>query len=531
MKKSLLLLMFLFSVSSLFAQWTPVNDGLGVASVTSMFAYVDTIMAGTDGNGIFKTIDNGAHWVDISGNIGNKNINQIHGAGASRVICAATDGGAFFTQDHAIYENNTSNLTTTDVNYYYTGGSTGDKDWMAGTNGGGLFVSGDRAGPWNAANTGVSGNGLIVNDLGGYSDDDIDYAVMATDGGVYFSTDNFVTWTAKNNGLSGDALLVKKLTGLGSFVLIATHGGLFYTLDFGDTYTALIPNERFNTVFIAQSSLSPTGFIVFAFGEKGYYSQDFMNYIPIDMTGITEANKSNSAAKERLGLPKAYTAGVGDVSSVALNSTFVFIGFENGGLFRKRLDHVVPVELASFNAFFNAGNVVLQWETKSETNNYGFEIQRFTSSASGWEKIGFVEGNGTTVEPQHYEFIDHLTDMPSDVSTIQYRLKQVDTDGSFEYSPIRTVSLNIPTTPQLLQNYPNPFNPLTTVRFELPQPSLVILNIYNVQGQKIKELVNKQLSAGRHEYGWNAQNLPGGTYFCVLQADKLQRFIKLILLK
>ena len=499
MKKYQLLFMLLFTAFSSFAQWMPVTSGLGTASVTSMFAYVDTIMVGTDGNGIFKTIDNGANWIDISGNIGNKNVNQIHGAGASRVICAATDGGAFFTQDHAIYENNTSNLTTTDVNYYYLGGSTSDKDWMAGTNGGGLFVSGERSGPWNDANTGVSGSGLIVNDLGGYSDDDIDYAVMATDGGVYFSTDNFVTWTAKNNGLSGDALLVKKLTGLGSFVLIATHGGLFYTLDFGNTYTPLIPNERFNSVLIAQSSLSHTGFIVFAFGEKGYYSVDFMHYVPIDMTGITGGAAINNAILEKQSSSKKSLAG--DVISVALNSTYLFIGMENGGLFRKRINEVVPVELASFNALFNAGNVDLQWETKSETNNYGFEIHRYVSSAAGWETIGFVEGNGTTAEPQHYEYIDHLTNVPSDASAIQYRLKQIDTDGSFEYSPIRIVSLNIPKTVQLLQNYPNPFNPSTRIRFELPKSSFVLLNIYNAKGQKIGELINNCPPAGTNTTG------------------------------
>lgn len=314
MKKLILLFTFTLINTPIFAQWEQVNNGIGSTSVTSMFSWVDTLMVGTAGGGIFKTEDNGESWIDISGNIGNLNVNDIRGGAGPKVIWAATEGGPFLTQDHANYSDNTSTgLTTTDINYYYFGGGSDETEWAIGTNGGGVFTSPEVTGPWTSTNTGVSGNGLIVNDMGGYDDDEISYAVMATDGGVYFSTDDLATWTEKNNGLTGDALLVKRLTGLGSVVIVASHGGLFMTLDSGDSWLPIIENERFNTITIV-----PSLFMLFVFGETGYFSADFQNYIPFDMTGITG----------------------GDVTSVALTSSYIFVGTETGGVFRLSVDYL-----------------------------------------------------------------------------------------------------------------------------------------------------------------------------------------------
>ncbi len=515
MKKTILFFL-LMCVSLSHAQWSLVSGELGDAPVTSMFAFVDTIMAGTDGAGLFKSTNNGASWTDISGTIGNKNINQIHGAAGPRVICAGTDGGAFFTQDHITYEDNTATFTPKDINFYWTGGSTGEKDWFIGTNGAGLFVSGERSGPWVAANNGISGDGLIINDLGDYSDNEVDYAVMATDGGVYFSTDNFVTWTQKNNGLTGEALKVKKLTGLGKFIIIATHSGLYYTLNFGDNYTALIPDEIFNTVFIIQSTLSSTGFLVFAFGEHGYFSQDFLNYSPMTMPTVPPFLEKTNTENN---MKTAIKGSIPQVISATTNSSNLFIGYQSGGLYRKPLDSVVPVELSSFHALAKSNHVVLQWETQTETNNHGFEIQRLISTQIGWEKIGYVKGHGTTTEQQRYEFVDYSIDKISGEAVVQYRLKQIDTDGTFQLSSVQTVSLNNPQKARLAQNYPNPFNPTTTIAYDLTAPGNIQLAIYDMLGRHIRTLVDSHQQAGHYETTWDgadSQNIPvpTGLYLC-----------------
>ncbi|MBC8183310.1 PKD domain-containing protein [candidate division KSB1 bacterium] len=337
MKKIQLLYLFLFSASSLFAQWTQINNGLSSHTPTSMYAMsgFDAVWLGNAGGGVFKTIDNGDNWANINGDLTNLNVNDIRAWGTGTSMFVATKGGPFFTMDETSYTNTTSpGLTNTDINYYWFGGDD-PADYAIGTNGGGIFVAPDRYGPWTAASNGLSGNGLIVNDMGGYTEDELDYAVAATDGGMYFSTDNMSTWTAENNGLSGDMLLVKKLAGLGKAVIIATHGGLFFTYEGGENWLTLVANEKFNTVLHIQISASLHRF--YAFGEKGFYSDDLMNYTPIDMTGVSG----------------------GEVTCVAVNSTYIFVGTQDG-VFRKKVSDLTPAGLsAAFSASPTSGRVPL----------------------------------------------------------------------------------------------------------------------------------------------------------------------------
>ncbi len=325
MKYVKLMMIILIQAAVLSAQWTPVSNGLPGAVPTSMFAFLDTLMLGTAGGGIFKTTDQGSNWMDISGNIGNKNINDIRGGGGSKVIWAATEGGVFYTNDQTHYSNNSSTgLTVLDANYYWFG-TEGDAEWAVGTAAGGLFTSADLAGPWNNASAGLSENGLIINDLSGYDSDEINFAVLATDGGVYFADSSLSPWTPKNNGLSGSAFQVKKLSVLGSYVLAATQGGLFYSADFGDQWTAFIIDEKFNTVSFVQTTLVPYGIAVLAFGTNGYISLDLLNFSPIDMSGVS-----------------------GEVTCFALTSTEIYIGVNDGSgsgqVYKRQLDQIVSLE-------------------------------------------------------------------------------------------------------------------------------------------------------------------------------------------
>ncbi|MBU2651080.1 MAG: hypothetical protein KKA81_09110 [Bacteroidetes bacterium] len=324
MKNHLLTLLFLLACFPLMSQWIQVNNGLGNFPPTSMYVFVDTVYVGTFGGGIYRTLDEGNLWTAINGDLANLNVNDIRPGPIPKNIFVATSTGPYFTQDLLNYQNCTSTgLTNTDIHYFWFGGDDAT-DWAVGTNGGGVFASPDYYGPWTAYNTGISGEGLKVNDIGGYSDNSIDYSVMATDGGMYYSMDNLVSWTEKNNGLSGDALLVQKLTGLGSMVIIATRDGLFMSYDGGDTWTEQIADEKLNTVFITQSALSSTGFYCFAFGENGFFSEDFINYSQVDLSGLSG----------------------GEITCAAVNSSHMFLGTtlsdrSGGGVFRKPLDLVV----------------------------------------------------------------------------------------------------------------------------------------------------------------------------------------------
>ncbi|MFZ1518316.1 MAG: T9SS type A sorting domain-containing protein [Ignavibacteriaceae bacterium] len=187
---------------------------------------------------------------------------------------------------------------------------------------------------------------------------------------------------------------------------------------------------------------------------------------------------------------------------------------------------VIPVELVSFLASVSGKKVNLTWQTATELNNSGFEIQRKTEN-SNWLKIGFVNGFGTSTEKNYYSFSDNLTSN----ETAYYRLKQIDFNGSFSYSKVIKVDFINPIEFTLSQNFPNPFNPSTTISFSLPKQSNVKLIVYNQIGQKVTELVNKTHSAGTYNYTWNASQHSSGIYFYELQTDDYRSIRKMTLIK
>ena len=185
-----------------------------------------------------------------------------------------------------------------------------------------------------------------------------------------------------------------------------------------------------------------------------------------------------------------------------------------------------PVELASFTANVNEGNVTLNWLTASETNNQGFDIER-KSSASKFEKIGFISGIGTSTESHSYTF----TDKNVETGNYSYRLKQLDYDGTFEYSKEINVDVTVPLEFALDQNYPNPFNPSTTISYSIPVKSRVTLKIFNALGKEIITLVNEEKSEGNYDVKFDASGIPSGIYFYKLNAGEFSSTKKMILLK
>jgi hypothetical protein len=173
---------------------------------------------------------------------------------------------------------------------------------------------------------------------------------------------------------------------------------------------------------------------------------------------------------------------------------------------------VVPVELTSFTGSYIGQTVELKWATASELNNYGFEIQR-SAEGSPFATVGFVEGNGTTTDQKSYSYIDKNITSRTNYS---YRLKQIDFDGGFEYSSVVNLGASLPLSLVLDQNYPNPFNPTTNITFALPEKSDVSLDVYNLVGQKVMNLVQGSLSEGTHKYSIDGSQLSSGIYLYAL---------------
>ncbi|MBI1937862.1 MAG: T9SS type A sorting domain-containing protein [Ignavibacteriales bacterium] len=185
----------------------------------------------------------------------------------------------------------------------------------------------------------------------------------------------------------------------------------------------------------------------------------------------------------------------------------------------------LPVELTSFTANVTGGCVELNWETVTEINNYGFSVERRVINEE-WNQIGFVHGYGNSNSPKHYSFVEE-TPLPG---KLQYRLKQIDFDGEYEYSETIDVIINGDAQFSLDQNYPNPFNPTTTIDYTIPNVEttgrvvFTTLKIYNILGQEISTLVNEYKYPGKYSADFNMaqisnlhHSLPSGIYFYTLQ--------------
>jgi len=215
------------------------------------------------------------------------------------------------------------------------------------------------------------------------------------------------------------------------------------------------------------------------------------------------------------------------VPNLSTNTTYYFVlrskdDFGNESAFSNVASATaVPVELVSFEATSEADRVTLRWTTATESNNFGFEIERRTLRGEGqaWGVIVFVRGQGTTTVPHRYVFTDG--NLPP--GNYSYRLKQIDADGAFTYSGERRVEVTPPARFALQQNYPNPFNPTTVIRFEIPERTWVSLRILNLLGQEISSLVNEVKDPGYYAVRWNGadrfgQPAPNGIYFYELRA-------------
>ncbi len=197
---------------------------------------------------------------------------------------------------------------------------------------------------------------------------------------------------------------------------------------------------------------------------------------------------------------------------------------------------LLPVELISFNASIDKSgknNVMLNWQTASEINNYGFEIERSAGEKEkSWTKIGFINGAGNSDRPMEYSFLDKAAFAGNNF----YRLKQIDINGNYEFSSEVILFVgdgkNNPDNFNLAQNYPNPFNPSTTLDFFIPEGiTHASLKIFNLIGQEVSVLLNGNVKPGLNSIKFEASGLNSGVYLYKLEAGNFSSVKKLTLLK
>lgn len=171
----------------------------------------------------------------------------------------------------------------------------------------------------------------------------------------------------------------------------------------------------------------------------------------------------------------------------------------------------LPVDLVAFEATATDDEVLLHWRTASETNNAGFEVEHRTDN--GFASVGFVRGNGTTLEAASYHFsVDGFAP-----GWHTFRLKQIDFDGTFAYSLEQQVFIDINGAYHFASPYPNPFNPQTQFTLMLAREQHVTVSVYNLVGARVQVLSDGILSAEHpHAFTLDGSALPSGIY--IIQA-------------
>ena len=488
-------------------QWTKIQTGLTGENVISLAIKSNgDIYAGTNTNGAYGSTDDGSSWFLTLGQL--NNVYQVFSlaSDASGYVYAGTYSVGLLrsTNDGVSWSNVTNGLPQNDVRVIAISptGTFFASDY------GSIYRSSDNGSTWTEVRHSIGGSS------GGFQTIAFGSSRVYISGsydGFYYSANDGINWTYVGSLPHAPLTLAVNSSG---YVFAGTSGwGVYRSTNLGIDWTQVntdLGNLNINTIAINSSDVIYVGTI-----GGVYVSTDNGSHWVNQNSGLTNTNIRSIAFD--------YS---GNVYAGA------FTGGDDGGLWKSIA--LLPVELTSFTASVIGSAVKLSWETATEVNNYGFEVERskkLDARSETWEKIGFVNGNGNSNSPKSYFYEDNNVK----AGKYSYRLKQIDTDGQFEYSKAIEVDLTLPAKFELSQNFPNPFNPTTKLSFVIGQSSLVTLKVYDVLGNEVATLVNEELSAGEYEVEFNTssiKHLPSsGVYFYQLKAREFIQTKKMVLLR
>ena len=368
---------------------------------------------------------------------------------------------------------------------------------FATTNGSGLFLSTDYGLNWTAKNTGLGISDMFVRTIIRNGS----YMLIGTEGsGVFRSDDNGESWSASSSGLPSGAVVVK-LAALNDNIFAACKGstiaGLYLYTDNGGTWTqctnGLPAGENdFRAVAVLDN-------IVFAGNDDvGFFkSVDYgATWIDIntDLTGNYLRCKGAMfpfgadlyvGTKDGVMVTSDYVnwtiLGINglpddDVRAIAVNDTYIFIGLDHDG----------------FHSSTDGGQ---NWTAHA---GCGAEPRSILCSGSGL--ITGCEDGKVFIDLSIVTGIEK----PLDINPDKYTL---------------------------LQNYPNPFNPSTNIKFNLEKAGHVTLEIYNVLGELVSSLINRQMNKGSYSVNWKADGMPTGIYFYKIMVNDFVEVRKMVYMK
>ena len=500
------ILLTLLLTQNIISQWIPQNPNTSQRLLSIFFLDENLGWAGGNEGCILKTTDGGNNWDYYS--IGTKyTVHAVHFVDSLKgwvalytftpnragYIMATSDGGINWSLQYSV-----EGFTLHNVYFYdqYFGWAVGSGGIFLRTVDGGTTWQEAYASPqWSWSLYFVSPN------IGWVGDGSSGYIRKTTDGGYSWQFKSVPSYSRMM-----DIDFINENVGWAA----GQYGHILKTTNGGETWnhlSSLVSLELNDIDFVDENN----GWVV---GLSGVI-------LHTTNGGITWAQQGSNTTNDLYSL-SCIDSEIGWVAG----DQGLILTTENGG---------IPVELISFSADYINSKIKLSWITATELNNSGFEIER-KAGKDNWQNISFVAGNGTTTEPTHYSFFDDVHNL--DGSKLFYRLKQIDFDGTFEYSNTIEVEIAIPDNISLYQNFPNPFNPSTTIKYSISNiistegtNLFAILKVYDVLGKEVATLVNGEKPAGNYEVEFSANKISCGVYYYQLRAGDFVETKKMILMK
>jgi hypothetical protein len=408
----------------------------------------------------------------------------------------------------------------------------------------------------------ISGSALLYSTYLGGSGDDIGLGIAVDSSGNAYvagntSSTNFPTQNPYQGGYGGGSYdaFVTKLNISGSALLYSTYlggnggdSGISIAVD--SSGNAYVAGDTFSTNFPTQSPYQGT------FG--GGYSDTFVTKLNISGSALEYStylggnsdDGGSSIAVDSSG--NAYV--VGHTASTNFPTQSPYQGTFGGGSYDAFIasffsDGSLPVELSLFTVTASEDGVTIRWRTETETNNLGFNIYRSDTKDGNYIKVNasLILGAGTDATPHDYSFIDENVVKGL---TYYYYIEDVDFTGKTNISHILEVTVAEiarvregakPPKFALFQNFPNPFNPDTWIPYDVASDAVVIIRIYNTNGQLVRQMDLGKQKAGSYvdkkkAAYWDGKDQSGnavasGVYFYTLKAGDFQATRRMVIVK
>jgi len=522
------------------------NSSLNLTTAMTVEAWIKT--TSTSEEYILEKTENAYYFgINLAGNAGKISMylvgvnsgwlysnNTTINDGSWHHVAAAYDGANEYLYVDGVLDNSLSVSGTI--------GTNGDPLYIGSRDGGSVFGGQmDEVRLWNVARSGAQIRSAMHCTLTGSESGIVGYWQFdeGTGSTAYDKTSNGNNGTLTNFNFNSSSGWVSSTAPLGPGTNTSTTSFTSGTASLGTvslTTTDAFDNavDLYSTKISGAPNSLPSGsstvlndryWIVNVFGTPGTFAGNMTFTVPSTFTNNGAASASNYTLYHRNSNDDGTWTSVGTASGLTA-TTITFNNITSFSQFSLGTNDPLPVELVSFIASIKNNVVELQWQTATEVNNYGFEIECKLKNGN-WNKIGFVQGAGNSNSPKSYSFTNN--NVRSGVYI--YRLKQIDIDGSYKYSNEIEVILTAPKEFSLSQNFPNPFNPTTIIKYSIPNSEKVLIKVYDVLGREVKTLLDEYKDTGTYEIEFNASNLTSGLYFYKITSGKYSEVKKMLLVR